>query len=55
MGLRDGHVHEVKVLAKKEDGSVIEFYAAVRLDTPQEVIYYQHGGILPYMVRQLMV
>jgi aconitate hydratase len=55
VGLRDGHVHEVKVLAKKEDGSVIEFYAAVRLDTPQEVIYYQHGGILPYMVRQLMV
>jgi aconitate hydratase len=25
----------------------------VRIDTPQEVLYYQHGGILQYVLRQL--
>ena len=27
--------------------------AIVRIDTPQEVLYYQHGGILQYVLRQL--
>jgi aconitate hydratase len=26
----------------------------VRIDTPQEAEYYRHGGILPYVLRQLM-
>ena len=26
----------------------------VRIDTPQEVLYYQHGGILPFVLRQLL-
>jgi len=43
----------VKVIAKKADGSVHEFGATVRIDTPQEVLYYQHGGILQYVLRQL--
>jgi len=43
----------VKVRAKKADGSVIEIHATVRIDTPQEVQYYQHGGILQYVLRQL--
>ena len=43
----------VKVIAKKADGSVHEFDATVRIDTPQEVLYYQHGGILQYVLRQL--
>ena len=30
------------------------FRAAVRIDTPQEIRYYQHGGILPYVLRQLL-
>jgi aconitate hydratase len=30
------------------------FVAAVRLDTPQEVEYYRHGGILQYVLRQLL-
>jgi aconitate hydratase len=30
------------------------FKAQVRIDTPQEVHYYQHGGILPYVLRQLL-
>src|SRR5205085_2364784 len=36
----------IKVSAKKADGSVKSFHAIVRIDTPQEVLYYQHGGIL---------
>ena len=26
----------------------------VRIDTPQEVLYYKHGGILPYVLRSLL-
>jgi aconitate hydratase len=44
----------VKVRAKKADGRVAEFDATVRIDTPQEVLYYQHGGILQYVLRQLL-
>ena len=44
----------VKVRAKAADGTVSEFDATVRIDTPQEVLYYQHGGILQYVLRQLL-
>ncbi|MGC2110673.1 MAG: aconitate hydratase AcnA [Candidatus Korobacteraceae bacterium] len=44
----------VKVRAKKPDGVVLEFHATVRIDTPQEVLYYKHGGILQYVLRQLL-
>ncbi|MGB8769888.1 MAG: aconitate hydratase AcnA [Candidatus Korobacteraceae bacterium] len=44
----------VKVRATKADGTVTEFDATVRIDTPQEVQYYQHGGILQYVLRQLL-
>ncbi len=43
----------VKVRATKPDGAVTEIHATVRIDTPQEVLYYQHGGILQYVLRQL--
>ncbi len=36
------------------DGSKRELSATVRIDTPQEREYYRHGGILPYVVRQLL-
>lgn len=36
------------------DGSKQKFTAQVRIDTPKEWDYYRHGGILPYMVRQLL-
>ncbi|NBO92158.1 MAG: aconitate hydratase AcnA [Planctomycetia bacterium] len=35
-------------------GHTKTFKALVRIDTPQEVRYYQHGGILPYVLRQLL-
>jgi aconitate hydratase len=44
---------EVHVTARRADGKTIEFDAVLRLDTPQEVLYYQHGGILSYVLRQL--
>ncbi len=44
----------VKVRAKKADGAVVELDATVRIDTPQEVLYYKHGGILQYVLRQLL-
>jgi aconitate hydratase len=43
----------VKVRAKKADGAVTTFDAVLRIDTPQEVQYYQHGGILQYVLRSL--
>ncbi|MSR07722.1 MAG: aconitate hydratase AcnA [Gemmatimonadetes bacterium] len=42
-----------RVTAKGENGKTVEFEAIVRLDTPIEVEYYRHGGILPYVLRQL--
>jgi aconitate hydratase len=45
---------EVQVRAKAADGTVREFTAIARVDTPEELIAYRHGGILPYVVRQLV-
>ena len=40
--------------ATREDGTSIEFQAIARLDSPMDVAYYQHGGILQYVLRQLL-
>ncbi len=45
---------EVTVRATGENGQAKEFQAIVRIDTPQEVQYYRHGGILQYVLRQLL-
>jgi len=45
----------VTVRATAEDGTVKQFAARVRIDTPQEVLYYRHGGILQYVLRQLLL
>ncbi len=47
--------HSVRVRATDPQGQVHEFDADVRIDTPAEAGYYRHGGILPYMLRQLLV
>jgi aconitate hydratase len=44
---------EVSVVATRPDGTVRSFTATVRIDTPKEVEYYRHGGILEYVLRQL--
>ena len=42
------------VRAVAEDGTIREFQAVSRIDTPEEMSYYRHGGILPYVLRQLV-
>ncbi|MCC7123281.1 MAG: aconitate hydratase, partial [Acidobacteria bacterium] len=44
----------ITVTATAEDGSTKPFVAAVRIDTPEELTAYSHGGILPYVLRQLV-
>ena len=53
-GLGDGSAREVTVRAVAEDGSEKTFQTRVRIDTPQEIEYYRHGGILHYVLRQLL-
>ena len=42
------------VRARAADGSEKTFQAISRIDTPEEMSYYRHGGILPYVLRQLI-
>jgi aconitate hydratase len=52
VGLNRGAAKTVKVIAKSADGKATEFDARLRIDTPKELDYYQHGGILQYVLRQ---
>jgi aconitate hydratase len=66
LGLTGEEQYEIvgieKALAKVGTGKVLltvsagekSFEVLLRVDTPQEVLYYQHGGILPYVLRQLL-
>jgi aconitate hydratase len=51
-GLRPGG--QVAVRAKDDAGKTTEFSALVRIDTPEELVSFKHGGILPYVLRQLV-
>jgi len=60
-GIRDvverfsaGRVVKVRAKAKPRSKEVLEFDALVRIDTPQEALYYANGGILQYVLRQLL-
>ncbi len=58
-GIRDVVEHfaagrEVRVRATTKGKQEIEFNALVRIDTPQEALYYANGGILQYVLRQLL-
>ncbi len=44
----------VTVRASAEDGTAKTFTALVRIDTPEELVAYRHGGILPYVLRKLV-
>ncbi|MDN5719600.1 MAG: aconitate hydratase, partial [Corynebacterium sp.] len=44
----------VHVTATKEDGNVVEFDAVTRIDTPGEAAYYRNGGILQFVLRNMM-
>jgi aconitate hydratase len=51
-GLKRG-AKEVNVTATKADGKKVSFKAKVRIDTPKEWDYYENGGVLHYMLRQM--
>ncbi|MFW9992566.1 MAG: aconitate hydratase AcnA [Candidatus Odinarchaeota archaeon] len=55
-GLKNGLKSRMKahVTAYKDDGLKVEFSTVVRLDTPIEIDYYLHGGILQYVLSQLL-
>jgi aconitate hydratase len=52
-GLNRGAAKSVKVVATADGGKTTEFDVRLRIDTPKELEYYQHGGILQYVLRQL--
>ncbi|MBZ5663483.1 MAG: aconitate hydratase AcnA [Acidobacteriia bacterium] len=43
-----------KIAVRVKGGKTAEFQAVVRIDTPQEALYYANGGILQYVLRQLL-
>jgi aconitate hydratase len=51
--LDDGEAKAVTVTAKRDGGNPVSFEARVRLDTPNEVLYFRHGGILQRVLREL--
>ncbi|HTD78757.1 MAG TPA: aconitate hydratase AcnA, partial [Chloroflexota bacterium] len=51
-GLKTGQT--LHVTARREDGSTFDFDVTCRIDTPIEIDYYKHGGILPYVLRLLL-
>jgi aconitate hydratase len=54
-GINGGEAKEMRVTATPDGGSApITFTAVSRIDTPNEVLYYQHGGILHYVLRKLL-
>jgi aconitate hydratase len=54
-GIADGLRAAGTVAVRAIDGdNVIEFEALVRIDTPEELVAFKHGGILPYVLRQLV-
>jgi aconitate hydratase len=44
---------KLTVKAHKPDGKTVSFTVRSRADTPNEVEYFKHGGILPYVLRQV--
>ena len=45
---------DVKLVVHRPDGSHQDVTVLLRIDTPIEVDYYKHGGILPFVLRQLL-
>jgi aconitate hydratase len=50
--LEPGKIADVS--ARQENGTQVQFKALIRIDTPIEVEYYHHGGVLQYVLRQLL-
>lgn len=57
IGIEDGRVRpqqDVTLVINRSNGSREEVPVTLRIDTPIEIEYYQHGGILPFVLRQLL-
>ncbi|MCU7814644.1 MAG: aconitate hydratase AcnA [Candidatus Thiodiazotropha sp. (ex Rostrolucina anterorostrata)] len=46
--------HQLQVTARSDEGEERQFSVKVRIDTPNEVDYFKHGGILPYVLRNMV-
>jgi aconitate hydratase len=54
LGIAEGLVPGKKLTVNASSGSAVKkFTVATRIDTPNELDYFRHGGILPYVLRQL--
>jgi aconitate hydratase len=53
-GIADGLKPAGTITVRAVGETTIEFPARVRIDTPEELVAFKHGGILPYVVRQLV-
>jgi aconitate hydratase len=63
LGLTGHEIYDITGLGALNDGEIpkevtvraddVTFSAKVRIDTPMEAAYFRHGGILPYVLRQL--
>jgi aconitate hydratase len=55
-GIADGLTpgKELTLEARRESGESVSFKAVARLDSPIEIDYYRHGGILPLVLRNLL-
>jgi aconitate hydratase len=45
---------EITVVARSDDRPTATFTVIARIDTPEELVAFSHGGILPYVLRQLV-
>jgi aconitate hydratase len=45
---------DVTLRITKADGTVVDQTVMLRIDTPIEVDYYRHGGILPFVLREIV-
>ncbi len=57
VGLEEGEIkprQNIMLKIHRADGSEEEAILTLRIDTPIEIEYYQHGGILPYVLRELL-
>jgi aconitate hydratase len=50
-GIKPRQILKVKA---EDNGKVTEFEVLARIDTPEDVEYIRHGGVLPYVVRALL-
>jgi aconitate hydratase len=54
LGIDGSETFDIDGVASLADGTVEPFDAVCRIDTDEELAYFRHGGILPFVLRQLL-